>query len=475
MTRAGPPTVLPTRPVRCYTAPMFRKILIANRGEIALRIIRACKELGIDTVAVHSEIDADSLHVKFADESVCIGPNPSAQSYLRIPNILAAAEISGAEAIHPGYGFLAENARFASVVQESGLTWIGPQPQVIQQMGDKAEARKLMIAADVPVVPGTPDVVTEIDEAAHFATEVGYPVIVKAVAGGGGRGMRVAQNAAELVTALETARAEAEKAFGNPGVYLEKYLARPRHVEIQLIGDRHGNVVHLGERDCSMQRRHQKLIEESPSPAVNPSLRKRLGETAVRGAASVGYDSAGTMEFLLDEDGRFYFMEMNTRIQVEHPVTELVTGIDLVKEQIAVAAGERLSFRQEDVRFHGHAIEVRINAEDPDSGFRPCPGKVEFLHMPGGVGVRVDSHVYQGYTISPHYDSLIAKLLVHGRDRHEALSRLQRALAECLILGIRTTAEFSLELVRSRMFQNGDVTTRSLEEFLRNERERQTV
>jgi acetyl-CoA carboxylase biotin carboxylase subunit len=445
---------------------MFRKILIANRGEIALRIIRACKELGIDTVAVHSEVDADSLHVKFADESVCIGPNASSESYLRIPSILAAAEISGADAVHPGYGFLAENAHFASVVQQSGLTWIGPQPDVIRQMGDKAEARKLMQAAHVPVVPGTPDVVTEADEALRFAASVGYPVIVKAVAGGGGRGMRVARDDGELGAALTTARAEAEKAFGNPGVYIEKYLARPRHIEIQVMGDKHGNVVHLGERDCSLQRRHQKLIEESPSPAVNPALRERLGETAVRGAASVGYDSAGTIEFLLDEDGSFYFMEMNTRIQVEHPVTELVTGIDLVKEQIAVAAGERLHVRQKDVRFRGHAIEVRINAEDPNEGFRPCPGPVEFLHMPGGIGVRVDSHVYQGYTISPYYDSLIAKLLVHGRDRAEALSRLERALAECLILGIKTTAEFSLELVRTPMFRSGGATTRSVEEFL---------
>jgi acetyl-CoA carboxylase biotin carboxylase subunit len=445
---------------------MFKKILIANRGEIALRVIRACKELGIDTVAVHSDADADSLHVKFADESVCIGPSPSNQSYLRVPSILAAAEITGADAIHPGYGFLAENDHFASVVQSSGLVWIGPQPDVIRRMGDKAQARRMMQEVDVPVIPGSEGVLTSVDEAVGVAREMGFPVIVKAVAGGGGRGMRVAHDAEELRAAVPTARAEAEKAFSNPDVYIEKYLARPRHIEVQLLGDKHGNVVHLGERDCSLQRRHQKLIEESPSPAVDAKLRQRLGETAIRGAQSVDYDSAGTMEFLLNADGRFYFMEMNTRIQVEHPVTELVTGIDIVKEQIAVAAGEELGFKQSALRFTGHAIEVRINAEDPLLGFRPSPGKVEFLHMPGGIGVRIDSHVYQGYEISPWYDSLIAKLLVHGRDRSEALARLERALAECLILGIRTTTEFTLDLVRTPMFQTGEVTTRSLESFL---------
>ena len=445
---------------------MFRKILIANRGEIALRVIRACKELGIDTVAVHSEADADSLHVKFADESVCIGPSPGSESYLKIPSILAAAEITGADAIHPGYGFLAENDQFAAVVQSSGLTWIGPQPDIIRQMGDKAAARRLMHEAKVPIVPGTPDVVQDEDTALAFAAAAGYPVIVKAVAGGGGRGMRVATEDSELRSALLTARAEADKAFGNPDVYVEKYLRRPRHIEIQLLGDKHGNVVHLGERDCSLQRRHQKLIEESPSPAVDEALRRKLGEAAVRGARRVGYDSAGTMEFLLDEDGQFYFMEMNTRIQVEHPVTELVTGIDIVKEQIAIAAGEPLHVRQNDVRFTGHAIEVRINAEDPRRDFRPSPGTIEFLHMPGGIGVRVDSHIYQGYTIGPWYDSLIAKLVVHGRDRVEAIARLRRALAECLILGVSTTTEFSLELVSSDVFAKGEATTRSLEAFL---------
>ncbi|HZM15416.1 MAG TPA: acetyl-CoA carboxylase biotin carboxylase subunit [Candidatus Krumholzibacteria bacterium] len=445
---------------------MFRKILIANRGEIALRIIRACKELGIDTVAVHSEADADSLHVKFADESVCIGPSPSAESYLKIPSILAAAEITGADAVHPGYGFLAENDQFAAVVQSSGLTWIGPQPEVIRQMGDKAAARRLMHAAHVPIVPGTPGVVADEETALAFAAQAGYPVIVKAVAGGGGRGMRVAHDGGELRAALPTARAEAEKAFGNPDVYIEKYLSQPRHVEIQLLGDKHGNVVHLGERDCSLQRRHQKLIEESPSPAVDEKLRRKLGEAAVRGARRVGYDSAGTMEFLLDADGSFFFMEMNTRIQVEHPVTELVTGIDIVKEQIASAAGEPLRLKQGDVHFTGHAIEVRINAEDPRRDFRPSPGTIEFLHMPGGIGVRVDSHIYQGYTIGPWYDSLLAKLVVHGRDRVEAIARLQRALAECLILGVSTTTEFSLELVSSDIFQKGQATTRSVETFL---------
>ena len=445
---------------------MFKKILIANRGEIALRIIRACKELGIDTVAVHSEADADSLHVKFADESVCIGPSPSPQSYLKMPNILAAAEITGADAIHPGYGFLAENEDFASAVKASGLVWIGPRPEVIRQLGDKAEARRLMRKAGVPVLPGSPGVLAAETEAVEVAVDLGWPVIVKAVAGGGGRGMRVARDPDELRDALPTARAEAEKAFGNPDVYLEKYLTQPRHVEIQLLGDTHGHVIHLGERDCSLQRRHQKLVEESPSPAVDDVLRRRLGETAVRGARSVGYDSAGTMEFLLDADGKFYFMEMNTRIQVEHPVTELVTGIDIVKEQIAVAAGEPLGLKQDDVRFTGNAIEVRINAEDPSRDFRPSPGRVEFLHMPGGIGVRIDSHVYQGYEISPWYDSLIAKLIVHGRDRAEALARLERALVECLILGISTTKDFSLELVRSPMFRTGQVTTRSLESFV---------
>jgi acetyl-CoA carboxylase biotin carboxylase subunit len=445
---------------------MFRKILVANRGEIALRIIRACKELGIDTVAVHSEVDADSLHVKFADESVCIGPNPSGESYRKIPALLAAAEITGADAVHPGYGFLAENAHFASVVQSCGLTWIGPRPDVIKAMGDKAEARKLMREAGVPITPGSPDILESADAAAAVAREIGYPVIVKAVAGGGGRGMRVANDEEELRRSMVTAQSEAESAFGNAGVYLERFLANPRHIEVQLLGDKHGNVIHLGERDCSTQRRHQKLIEESPSPAVDAALRKRLGEVAVRGAAKVGYDSAGTIEFLLDEDGKFYFMEMNTRIQVEHPVTELVTGIDLVKEQIAVAAGERLTLKQSDVVFKGHAIEVRVNAEDPLAGFRPSPGKVDFFHMPGGIGVRIDSHVYQGYTISPYYDSLIAKVLVHGRDRAEAVARMERALAECLITGVKTTTEFTLDLIRSQPFQRGAITTRSLERFL---------
>jgi len=446
---------------------MFRKILIANRGEIALRIIRACKELGIDTVAIHSEVDADSLHVKFADESVCVGTNSSSESYLRVPSVLAAAEITGADAVHPGYGFLAENAQFASVVQQTGLSWIGPQPDVIQRMGDKAEARDLMIKAGVPVVPGSEGVLSSGQEAVGLARKMGFPVIVKAVAGGGGRGMRVANSEKELLQAVDTARSEAEKFFGNPNVYIEKYLARPRHIEIQLLGDRHGNVVHLGERDCSMQRRHQKLIEESPSAAVDEDLRNRLGETAVRGAQSVDYDSAGTMEFLLDEDGQFYFMEMNTRIQVEHPVSELVTDVDILKEQIRVAAGEPLTLRQEDIRFHGHAIEVRINAEDPAHGFRPSPGVIDFLHMPGGIGVRIDSHIYQGYAVSPWYDSLIAKLLVHGRNREEALARLERALAECLVLGVQTTTEFSLDVIRSDMFRSGDFSTRSLEEYLK--------
>ena len=446
---------------------MFKKILIANRGEIALRIIQACRELDIRTVAVYSTADRDSLHVTYADEDVCIGPPPSGASYLNISSILSAAEITGADAVHPGYGFLAENAHFAAVVQSCGLTWIGPRPDVITSMGDKAEARKLMRAAGVPVTPGS-DLLDNPADAVAVAHGIGYPVIVKAVAGGGGRGMRVAQDEGELLNAIATAQAEAEAAFGNAGVYVEKYLVNPRHVEIQILGDKHGNVIHLGERDCSTQRRHQKLLEEAPSTAVTPALRKKFGDVAVRGAQKVSYDSAGTMEFLLDEDGSFYFMEMNTRIQVEHPVTELVTGVDIVKEQIAIAAGEKLSLKQADVVFRGHAIEARINAEDPLQGFRPSPGKVEFYHMPGGIGVRIDSHVYQGYTISPHYDSLIAKLLVHGRDRDEAIARLDRALAECLITGVKTTTEFLLDVIRSDDFRAGRVTTGFLDRFMEN-------
>ncbi len=442
---------------------MFKKILICNRGEIALRVMRTCRELGIECVAVHSAADRQALHVKYADESVCVGKATSAESYLKVPNLIAAAEITGAEAIHPGYGFLSENADFAETVRDNGFVWIGPDPQTIRCMGDKATARATAQAAGVPIVPGT-GLLATVEAALKAAERIGYPVLLKATAGGGGKGMRPAGNPEELRRAYTTASGEAKAAFGNADLYMEKYLARPRHVEIQVLADSHGNVVHLGERECSVQRRHQKLIEEAPSPAVSPELRARMGADAVKLARQVGYRSAGTVEFLLDEDGSYYFMEMNTRIQVEHPVTEMVTGLDLVREQLLVAAGRPLDFKQEDVRFTGWAIECRINAEDPRHGFRPSPGKLTDFHAPGGFGVRVDSHLYTGYTVPPYYDSLVAKIIVHGRDRMEAIARMERALDESVFEGIPTSIPFHLAVLAHPEFRKGQMSTRFIEE-----------
>ncbi|HWJ24580.1 MAG TPA: acetyl-CoA carboxylase biotin carboxylase subunit [Gemmatimonadaceae bacterium] len=441
---------------------MFKKVLIANRGEIALRVIRACRELGIQTVAVYSEADRESLHVRFADDDVCIGPAPARESYLRIPRLIAAAEITGADAIHPGYGFLAENAEFAETCAASNIAFIGPTAEQIRVMGDKAAARKQMTSVDVPIVPGTPGPVEDVDEALAFARGIGFPVIIKAAAGGGGKGMRVAKDPDDFARSFQLARSEALSAFGNGDVYVEKYLTRPRHIEFQILGDKFGNVIHLGERDCSVQRRHQKLIEEAPSPAVTPELRLRMGDAAVRGAKSIGYVGAGTIEMLLDEDGSFFFMEMNTRIQVEHPVTEMLTGVDLVKEQIRVAAGERLSVL-ELPPLRGHVIECRINAEDPARNFQPSPGRIDVFHPPGGPGVRLDTHVYAGYTVPPYYDSLLAKLICQGRDRAEALTRMHMALETFIIEGVTTTSPFLARVMKNKKFQAGDVDTKFLE------------
>jgi acetyl-CoA carboxylase biotin carboxylase subunit len=440
---------------------LFKKVLIANRGEIALRVIRACRELGIQTVAVYSEADRESLHVRFADDDVCIGPAPARDSYLKIPRIIAAAEIAGADAIHPGYGFLAENAEFAETCAASNIAFIGPTAEQIRVMGDKAAARNAMTAVGVPIIPGTPGGVEDPEEALAFAREIGFPVIIKATAGGGGKGMRVATEPDDFVRSFQLARSEALSAFGNGEVYVEKYLSRPRHIEFQVMGDRHGHVVHLGERDCSVQRRHQKLIEEAPSPALTPELRAAMGDAAVRGAQAIDYVGAGTIEMLL-EDGKFYFMEMNTRIQVEHPVTEMLTGVDLVKEQIRVAAGEELSF-SETPAFRGHVIECRVNAEDPARNFQPSPGRLEVFHPPGGPGVRLDTHVYTGYVVPPFYDSLIAKLVCQGRDRQEALRRMQMALETFVIEGVTTTIPFLARVMANPRFQAGEVDTKFLE------------
>ncbi len=437
---------------------MFDKILIANRGEIALRVIRACRELGIRTVAVYSQADRDSLHVRFSDEDVCIGAPPGRESYLNIPRIVAAAEITGAEAIHPGYGFLAENAEFAEICERSGLVFIGPTADQIRRMGDKAEARRTMMEAGVPVVPGSRDALGSAEEARSEAERIGYPVIIKAAAGGGGKGMRVANSADEIDRTFGMARNEAAAAFNDARVYLERFVDRPRHVEIQVMGDRHGNVIHLGERDCSVQRRHQKLIEESPSPALTPDLRRAMGDAAVRAAEAIGYSNAGTVEFLLGHDGQFYFMEMNTRIQVEHPVTEMVTGVDLVKEQVRSAAGEKLRL-EGPPELRGHSIEVRINAEDPENGFRPSPGRITAFHAPGGPGIRIDTHVYAGYTVPPYYDSLLGKLIAHGATRREAIGRALQALEEFIIEGIHTTIPFLADVLRHPDFVAGDVDT----------------
>jgi acetyl-CoA carboxylase biotin carboxylase subunit len=442
---------------------LFKKVLIANRGEIALRIIRACRELGIKTVAVYSEADRYSLHVRFADEAVCIGPPQSKESYLSIPRLIAAAEVTNADAIHPGYGFLAENASFAEICGTSGLTFIGPKPEAIAQMGDKALAKETMHKAGVPVIPGSDGVVFEFNDAKKIAGEIGYPVIIKATAGGGGRGMRIVREAGELENAFRTASHEAEKAFGNPSVYIEKYLDEPRHIEIQVVGDRHGNVVHFGERDCTIQRRHQKLVEESPSPFITPEIREAMGATAVKGAKGVHYVGAGTIEFLLDKNKNFYFMEMNTRIQVEHPVTEEVLGIDLLKLQIEVAAGERLKKMR--LKPEWHAMECRINAEDPEFDFRPSPGKIVSFHMPGGFGVRVDTHAYAGYEIPPYYDSLVAKLIVKARTREEVVEKMYHTLDEFIIEGIQTTIPFHKKLMKDERFRSGEYDTTFIDQF----------
>ncbi|HEX3127207.1 MAG TPA: acetyl-CoA carboxylase biotin carboxylase subunit [Thermoanaerobaculia bacterium] len=443
---------------------MFKKILIANRGEIALRIIQACRELGIQTVAVHSTADRDSLHVTYADEDICIGPPPSKGSYLNISAILSAAEITGADAIHPGYGFLAENAHFAEVLQECRIGWIGPRPEVIRLMGDKAKARQTAASAGVPVLPGSQEPLQDTDDAKRFAAEVGYPVILKAAAGGGGRGMRIVYSEGEIASQFSTAREEAEKAFGDGSIYLEKYLVEPRHIEFQVFGDHHGKVVHLGERECSIQRRHQKLIEEAPSPALTPELREKMGAAAVALCEAVRYENAGTIEFLLDSDGRFYFMEMNTRIQVEHPVTEMVTGIDLVKLQVEVAAGGHLNIRN-GLKPRGHAIECRVNAEHPET-FAPSPGKLKTFHPPGGPGTRVDTHGYEDYVIPPYYDSLVAKLIVHDRTREQAIARMSRALDFFVVEGINTTIPLHKRILRDPEFAAGQLSTRFMERFL---------
>ncbi|WP_305042476.1 acetyl-CoA carboxylase biotin carboxylase subunit, partial [Geoalkalibacter sp.] len=437
---------------------MFNKILIANRGEIAIRVIRACKELGIKTVAVHSDVDSESLHVKLADESICIGPAPSAKSYLNIKAIISAAEVTDASAIHPGYGFLSENAEFAEICANCGITFIGPSPRSMRLMGDKISARQTVTKAGVPILPGTTEGVKSAEEAKKIAAQIGYPVIIKATAGGGGRGMKVVHSPASLPNAFATARAEAQSGFGNPEVYIERFCERPRHVEIQIMADQHGNVIHLGERDCSIQRRHQKLIEESPCPVLSEELRQKMGACAVAAAEAVGYSSVGTVEFLLDQNKNFYFMEMNTRVQVEHPVTEMVTGIDIIKEQIRIAAGQPLRFRQEDIQIRGHAIECRINAEDPTK-FTPSPGKILGYHPPGGLGVRVDSGVYDQYKVLPHYDSMIAKLIVHAETRDEAIKKMATALDEYIIDGIKTTISFHQKIMSSKEFIEGEVDT----------------
>ncbi len=449
---------------------MFSKILIANRGEIALRIIRACHELGIRTVAVYSQADHNSLHVRFADEAICIGQASSANSYLNIPAIISAAEITDVEAIHPGYGFLAENAHFAEICESCKITFIGPTPENIRLMGDKMAARASMQKAGLPIVPGSRSVIKNKEEALKTAKAIGYPVIIKAAAGGGGKGMRICHNDLTLVSSLLTAQSEAEANFGNSSVYIEKYIEKPRHIEVQIIADRSGHILQLGERDCSIQRRHQKLLEEAPSSVVDSKMRKRLGELVYRGMKSIGYVSCGTIEFLLDEKtNNFYFMEMNTRIQVEHPVTEMVTGIDLIKEQLRVASGEKLKIQQDDVQINGAAIECRINAEDPDNNFMPSPGKIETLILPGGPNVRVDTHIYAGYEIPPYYDSLIAKLIVHGDNRHEAIKTMRRALSEFYIAPIKTTIPFHLKLMDNALFKKGDISTHFVQDLLINE------
>lgn len=449
---------------------MFNKVLIANRGEIAVRIIRACKELGIKTVAVYSTADRDSLHVRYADEAVCIGPPPPSESYLNIPNIIAAAEITDADAIHPGYGFLAENPSFAEVCEECKITFIGPTSRNIALMGDKVRAKEAMAKAGLKLLPGSRSgfrrrrmVVRDEEEAVRIARQIGYPVAVKAVAGGGGRGIRIAHNDVTLVNVFRTAQAEAQAAFGNPNLYIEKWIENARHIEFQVLADKHGNIVVLGERECSIQRKHQKLLEEAPSPALAPKKRERMVEAIIKAMRSIKYVNAGTLEFLMDEDGELYFIEMNTRIQVEHPVTEMVAGVDIVKEQILIAAGERLDLRQEDVELRGHAIECRINAEDPYSNFSPSPGRITLFHPPGGPGIRLDTHIYTGYEIPPYYDSLVAKLIAHGRDRSESIARMRRALDEMRIEGIKTTVPLHKKILEDERFLQGRTFTNFLD------------
>ena len=448
---------------------MFNRVLIANRGEIACRIIRACRELGIESVAVYSQADKDALHVQLADHAVCIGPAASKDSYLKVENILSAAVITGAQAIHPGFGFLSENAKFAKMCAECNITFIGPSSEVISQMGDKAEARKQMIAANVPVIPGSDDVVETVEEGIELAKRIGFPLLIKAVAGGGGKGIRRVETVEEFEHQFVTARQEALQAFGNADVYMERIIYPAKHIEFQILADQHGNVVHLGERDCSLQRKNQKIIEEAPSPSLSSGLRREMGEAAVRAAKAVGYQNAGTIEFLVDEEKHFYFMEMNTRIQVEHPITEMITNVDLVQQQIKIAAGEELPFTQEDITFEGHAIECRLNAENPFEGFRPSPGKVTFLHQPvGGMGVRIESALYTGYQIPPFYDSMLTKLIAHGKTREEAILRMKRMLFELVVEGVDTNQEFVEDLLDSPAFRRGDYTTAYVEtEFLK--------
>ncbi|QXE19203.1 acetyl-CoA carboxylase biotin carboxylase subunit [Clostridium sp. 001] len=442
---------------------MFNKILIANRGEIAVRIIRACREMGIETVAVYSEVDRDALHTQMADEAICIGPASPKESYLNVQNIISATVLSGAQAIHPGFGFLSENSKFASICQQCNITFIGPTPECIDNMGNKSNARDIMGKAGVPIVPGSDGAIKTNEELLETARKIGYPVMIKASAGGGGRGIRVVYDESEIIKNYENAKAEASAAFGDDTIYLEKFIERPKHVEIQILGDNFENVVYLGERDCSMQRRNQKVMEEAPSKVVTEELRKCMGETAVRAAKAVHYNNAGTVEFLLDKNNNYYFMEMNTRIQVEHAITEMVTGIDLVKEQIKIAAGEKLDFSQEDVKITGHSIECRINAEDVKRGFMPSPGKIKDLYVPGGFNVRVDSAVYSGYNIPPYYDSMIAKLIVYGKDRDEAICRMRRALGEFIIEGVSTNIDFQFELIDSKEFIEGTYDTKFIE------------
>ncbi|UJA32131.1 acetyl-CoA carboxylase biotin carboxylase subunit [Clostridium sporogenes] len=445
---------------------MFKKILVANRGEIAVRIIRACREMGIETVAIYSEADKDALHVQLADEAVCIGPPSSKDSYLNMYNIISATVLTGSQAIHPGFGFLSENSKFANMCKDCNIVFIGPNSETIDKVGNKSNARDIMIKAGVPVIPGSNGVINNEEEALNIAEEIGYPVIVKASAGGGGRGIRIVHSKENMIKAFNTAKSEAKGAFGDDSMYVEKFIKNPRHIEFQILGDNYGNIIHLGERDCSLQRRNQKVLEEAPSPRMNEELRKRMGDVAIKAAKAVEYKNAGTIEFLLDEDGSFYFMEMNTRIQVEHPITEMVTGIDILKEQIKIAYGEKLNIKQKDIKIQGHAIECRINAEDYKNGFRPCPGKIENLYIPGGLGVRLDSSVYSGYIIPPYYDSMIGKLIAYGRNREETIQIMKRALGELIIEGVNTNIDFQFIILEDENFIKGEYTTKYIEKML---------